>query len=102
TDAEGRYRIDGPRKQNAYTVTAYTVPYFDVTRSDVPDTPGFETLRVDFELERGLAPSGRVLDRKTGKPVAATLTYLAFADNPHLKTVSGLGPGGSVREDEIG
>jgi RNA polymerase sigma factor (sigma-70 family) len=99
TDAEGRYRIDGPRKRNEYSVTAYAVPYFDVTKSNVADTPGFEPVKVDFELERGLAIRGHVLDKATGKPVAATITYLAFADNPHLKTVSGLGPGGSVRDD---
>jgi RNA polymerase sigma factor (sigma-70 family) len=99
TDAEGHYRIDGPRKRNEYSVTAYAVPYLDVTKSNIADTPGFEPVKVDFELERGLALRGRVLDKATGKPVAATLTYLAFADNPHLKTVSGLGPGGQTRDD---
>jgi RNA polymerase sigma factor (sigma-70 family) len=99
TDAEGRYRIEGPRKKDAYTVTAYAVPYFDVTKSNVADTPGFEPVTVDFELERGLAIRGRVLDKVTGKPVKGTITYLSFADNPHLKTVSGLGPGGSAGDD---
>ncbi|HJZ89781.1 MAG TPA: sigma-70 family RNA polymerase sigma factor [Gemmataceae bacterium] len=99
TDAEGRYRIEGPRKKDAYTVTAYAVPYFDVTKSDAADTPGFEPVRVDFELERGLAIRGRVLDKVTGKSVQATITYLSFGDNPHLKTVSGLGPGGATGDD---
>src|SRR5262245_4696083 len=99
TDAEGRYRIDGPRKQATYTVTAYSVPYFDVTKSSVADTAGFEPVTVDFELERGLEIRGRVLDQVTGKPVAGTVTYLAFADNPHLKRYSALGPGGTVRAD---
>jgi RNA polymerase sigma factor (sigma-70 family) len=99
TDAEGRYRIDGPRKRNEYSVSASGVPYFGVTKSNVADTPGFEPVKVDFELERGLAIRGHVLDKATEKSVAATITYLAFADNPHLKTVSDLGPGGSVRDD---
>jgi RNA polymerase sigma factor (sigma-70 family) len=99
TDADGRYRIDGPRKQSAYTVTAYAVPYFDVTKSNVADTPGFEPVVLDFELERGIEIRGAVLDKVTGKPVAGTVTYLAFADNPNLKRFSGLGPGGNVRED---
>jgi RNA polymerase sigma factor (sigma-70 family) len=98
TDAAGRYRIDGPRKRNEYSVTAYGVPYFDVTKN-VADTPAFEPVKADFELERGQGVSGHVLDKVTGKPVGATITYLAFADNPYLKTVSGLGPGGYVRDD---
>jgi hypothetical protein len=99
SDAEGHYQIDGPRKRNEYTVTAYGVPYFDVTKSNVADRPGFEPVKVDFELERGLAISGHVLDKLTGKPVRATITYLSFSDNPHLKQVSGLDAGGSTKED---
>jgi hypothetical protein len=56
----------------------------------VADTPGFEPVGVDFDLERGLAIRGRVFDKKTGKPVTANVTYHAFADNPSLKKVSGL------------
>jgi RNA polymerase sigma factor (sigma-70 family) len=99
TGAGGRYRIDGPRKRSEYSVTASGVlPYFDATRSNVPDTPGFEPVSVDFELERGLAIRGRVLDKATGKPVQASIDYHAFADNPYLKTVSGVGPGVYVRD----
>jgi protocatechuate 3,4-dioxygenase beta subunit len=90
TDAQGRYRINGIRKQRAYTVTAQGPPYFAATRSQVADTPEFEPLSVDFDLERGLAIRGRLLDKATGKPVLGTITYHAFADNPHLKDVSGL------------
>src|SRR5262249_15863535 len=99
TDAEGRYRIDGPSKRKEYSVTAYAVPYLDVTKSNVADTLGFHPVKVDFELERGLEFRGHVLDKVTGKPVRASLTYMAFADNPHLKRFSGFGPGGTVRED---
>jgi hypothetical protein len=54
---------------------------------------------VDFELEHGLALRGYVLDAVTGKPVKGTITYLAFADNPHLQKASGPGPGGYIRSD---
>jgi RNA polymerase sigma factor (sigma-70 family) len=90
TDARGRYRIDGLRKQHEYSVTAQGPPYFGATKSPVADTPDFEPLRVDLELERGLALRGRLFDSATGKPVQGTVTYHAFADNPHLKNVSGL------------
>ena len=90
TDAQGRYGINGIRKQRAYTLTAQGPPYFAATRSQVADTPEFEPLSVDFDLERGTAIRGRLLDKATGKPVLGTITYHAFADNPHLKDVSGL------------
>ncbi len=99
TDARGQYRIDGTRKQSAYALTAGSPPYFSATKSNVADTPGFEPVTVDFDLERGLAIRGRVLDKKTGKPVPGTVQYHAFADNPHLKRVSDLSKGGYVAAD---
>jgi RNA polymerase sigma factor (sigma-70 family) len=99
TDADGRYRIDGLRKREQYSVSAYGVPYFQVTKPDVADTPGFEPVTVDFELERGIEVRGRVRDKVTGKPVRGTITYLAFADNPHLRRFATPGLGGTVRDD---
>jgi RNA polymerase sigma factor (sigma-70 family) len=99
TDATGQYRIDGLLKKAAYTVSAHGIPYFSATRSGVADTLGFEPIAVDFELERGLAISGRVFDKATGKPVVAGVMYHAFADNPHLKRVSGLNQGGGSGDD---
>jgi RNA polymerase sigma factor (sigma-70 family) len=99
TDAEGRYRVDGPRKRPEYTVAVNGVPYFGVTKTGIADTPGFAPVTVDFELERGVAIRGRVLDKNSGKPVAGIVKYLAFADNPALKTVSALGPTAWIEED---
>jgi hypothetical protein len=99
TDADGRYRIDGPRKRPEYTVAVSGVPYFGVTKTGIGDTPGFTPVTVDFELERGVAIRGRVLDKDSGKPVAGIVKYLAFADNPALKTVSALGPTAWIEED---
>jgi RNA polymerase sigma factor (sigma-70 family) len=99
TDARGRYRIDGVPKKSEYTVTAQGTPYFVATKSRFADTLGFEPVTVDFDLERGLAIRGRVFDKKTGKPVIASVTYHAFADNPSLKTVSGLDSGGGSGAD---
>ncbi len=90
TDAAGRYRIDGVPKQKEYTVTVRGVPYFDAQKWSVADTPGFEPVGADFDLERGLAIRGRAFDKKTGKPVRGTVTYHAFADNPHLKNITAL------------
>jgi protocatechuate 3,4-dioxygenase beta subunit len=94
TDAQGRYQIDGIRKQSEYTVTAKGPPYFTATKSRVIDTPAFEPVVVDFDLERGLAIRGRLFNKATGKPVEGTVVYHAFEDNPHLKR--GLGAGERV------
>jgi RNA polymerase sigma factor (sigma-70 family) len=94
SDDRGRFRIDGIRKQDFYEVTAQGPPYFSASKPRVADTPAFEPLEVDFDLERGLAIRGRVFDRATGKPVEGIVTYHAFADNKHLKKVSGLDEGG--------
>jgi RNA polymerase sigma factor (sigma-70 family) len=99
TDEKGQYRIDGIRKQDEYTVTAQGSPYFTATKSRVADTPAFEPVGVDFELERGLAIRGRVFNKATGKPVVGTVQYHAFEGNPHLKRGLGAGEGVFVSAD---
>lgn len=84
TDAKGQYRLEGLPKQDSYTIGAEGLPYFNVTRF-LPDSPGFEPIVADVELERGLLVHGRLRDRATGKPVTGTVTYSARAGNPHAK-----------------
>jgi hypothetical protein len=67
------------------------VPYLGYTRFDIPDTPGFEPVKVDFELERGLEITGRVLDRATGKPVRGSVRYFRTGDNPFAANYKTLG-----------
>jgi hypothetical protein len=75
------------------------VPYLGYSRFDVPDTPGLEPLRVDFELERGVEISGRVLDRATGKPVRGEVRYFHTRDNPNLKDFASLDRLGFIVSD---
>jgi hypothetical protein len=85
TDEQGRFRIIGAPKQEQYAVTLggrKGVPYIDWTRHDIPDTPGFEPLEVNFELERGVEITGKVIDQATGKPVRGNITYAHTRDNP--------------------
>lgn len=93
TDEQGRYRIVGTPKQREYTVLAEGRPYFAVTKHNIADTPGLEPLVVNFELERGIEITGRILNKTTGEPIEAEVTYRALADNPHLKKVTGLDQG---------
>jgi hypothetical protein len=99
TDDQGRYRIDGTGKRNEYTVvTGDGFPYFNSAKMDIPDTPGFEPLVVDFELDRGIELSVRLTDKATGKPVRGSVSYIARADNRHVNDFPSLrydGHGGS-------
>jgi hypothetical protein len=55
----------------------------------VEDVPGLGPVTVDLELKRGVLVKGRVLDKGTGKPVFANVSYLVFADNKRYKNVPG-------------
>jgi RNA polymerase sigma factor (sigma-70 family) len=92
TDAQGHYRLNaGKRKE--YTVVAEGTPYFNYTKINIPDNPGFEPLTVDFAMDRGIELRVRVSDKATGKPVRGDVSYHARADNPYLKefpSVAGL------------
>jgi protocatechuate 3,4-dioxygenase beta subunit len=90
TDIHGRYRLVGITKQREYDIFAVGTPYFAVRKSGIADTPGFDPITVDFELERGIEIRGRVINKTTGEPIKAHVTYHALSDNPHLKKVSSL------------
>jgi RNA polymerase sigma factor (sigma-70 family) len=89
TDARGHYQVLGiPKHAEGYVLSAgggKGVPYFDVTKFGIADTPGREPLTVDFELERGLEITGRLTDRATGKPVRGHVHYFTPPTNPNLK-----------------
>ncbi len=93
TDANGRYRLIGIAKKHDYSISAAGTPYFAVTKRQIPDTPGFDPITVNFELERGIQIRGRVLNKATGVPIDAEVRYHTLSDNPHLKNVSGLDQG---------
>jgi RNA polymerase sigma factor (sigma-70 family) len=103
TDARGRYRIEGARKNKDYTVSAGGIPFFTCTR-DVPDTDGFEPITVDFELERGVAVTGRLTNGATGKPVAGHVVWTALAGNPFLKDYTEIEKGSFIVDErgEVG
>ena len=92
TDKDGRYKISGMPKRNEYYVAAGGAPYFNFTHNKVPDTPGLEPLTVDFEMERGVAIRGKLLDKATGKPVQGHVGWTPTPDNPNLKDFNLGGP----------
>jgi RNA polymerase sigma factor (sigma-70 family) len=88
TDAWGKYTLDGLPKAKKYVLVADPragdgpVHQF-ATRSD--DTPGFTAIRADFDLPRGVIVTGRITDKKTGKPVRGHLFYRPLSSNEWLK-----------------
>jgi RNA polymerase sigma factor (sigma-70 family) len=100
TDDKGHYRIVGAAKRDLYSVSAGGAPYLNSTKLDVADTPGLEPVTVDFDLERGVAITGRLTDQATGKPVRGYLSYIPLADNPNVKNYTELGKPQALASDE--
>jgi RNA polymerase sigma factor (sigma-70 family) len=95
TDARGRYRLDSvpqsvpDRPGGAVRVLAFVrdgEPYLPTVK-EVTFAPTLPTPAVDFALKRGVWVRGRVTDKVSGRPAAATVEYHAFRANPHLREV---------------
>src|SRR5262249_40816470 len=84
TDEQGRFRLEGLRKQDRYFGWASGPGYFDQL-FEARDSPGRDAIRVDLQVQRGVTLSGQLLDRATGKPVSGVVTYYIKPDNPNLK-----------------
>jgi protocatechuate 3,4-dioxygenase beta subunit len=83
TDANGQYRLIGiPNgKGNELLLRPSDDQPYLKRQVDVPASPGFEAIKFDIPLHRGLWITGRATNKVTGKPVAARLYYLPFRDN---------------------
>jgi RNA polymerase sigma factor (sigma-70 family) len=86
TDKDGRYRLGGmpPGEGNRIIVVSRDEPYLTCAR-EVPNTPGLEPVRIDFELKRGIWFEGKLTDKATGQPLWSTVNYYALASNPNLR-----------------
>jgi RNA polymerase sigma factor (sigma-70 family) len=96
TDEQGRYRLEGVGKRQSYFVAAGGVSFTSAAKFDLADTPGLDPVIADFEIERGIAVRGRLLDKATGKPVQGRVLYAVLNDNPHLKDFATLNTGFSM------
>jgi RNA polymerase sigma factor (sigma-70 family) len=105
TDARGRYRLVGlPRGREGHVLAVPPCDFPDGgLRRAKPKVPPAETLpyllarvavgkaetqapvHLDINLKRGVWVTGRILDRDTRKPVAGSVEYFVFEDNPHLE-----------------
>jgi hypothetical protein len=93
TDAAGRFELRGCAKTSQYRICA-VLPGAQATYISggvtATDAPGLAPLQVDLHLYPAIPLTGRVIDRVTGKPVPAQVTYWPLYHNPHIvKGMSG-------------
>jgi RNA polymerase sigma factor (sigma-70 family) len=92
TDQDGGYRLMGIGNGSEKTIVAYAAndtPYLK-SGQRLPAGSALDPVTLNFELKRGVAVTGRVLDGATGKPVRARVEYFVFADNANLRRFPGL------------
>jgi RNA polymerase sigma factor (sigma-70 family) len=85
SDADGKYRLEGLSKNSqGYDVHVGSPRGGSHLRRSihVADTEGFADVRLNVELVRGAAVSGRVVDRQTGKGVQCGIRFAPMPGNP--------------------
>jgi RNA polymerase sigma factor (sigma-70 family) len=85
SDAQGRYRLDGVPKSKQYWLRVEPGekdPWLQKV-ARVTDMAGWQPLRVDFALARGVVVTGRVIDRTTGKGVAGGVRSVPLLGNKY-------------------
>ncbi len=87
TDSNGKYRLAGLSQAKTYSVHAFERqggPYLPRT-AEAEAMPGASSpVRIDIEMVKGVAVSGRVIDRQTGKGVAGSVRFAPAFDNKHF------------------
>ncbi len=83
TDKQGRYRLTGLPKMKEVLLHAWA----DKESNWLPggarvrDQAGLEPIQADLTMVRGVAVSGRVIDRATGKPVPSAIRSVPLPNN---------------------
>ena len=98
TDSLGRYLLVGLPKEGAdgHQLAVYPPidrPYFVTDDIAVPASSGFDPVKCDIALRRATWVTGRVTDRKTGKPVEhAVIDYFPMLSNERAKDYPNFDP----------
>lgn len=96
TDASGRFELLGHPKAKNYAVAAVPEPGepYLVGHAQVDDTPGVGPVRAEIELVRGIPYHLRVLEKGTGRPAEASISYFPLSPNPNVRDAIGFGAAG--------
>jgi protocatechuate 3,4-dioxygenase beta subunit len=65
--------------------SAAAQPYVSMIRLPERVNPG-NSVTLDFQMQRGVALTGRVTDKSTGKPLRSAVEYFVLATNPNLRS----------------
>jgi RNA polymerase sigma factor (sigma-70 family) len=93
TDAQGRFEIHGARKSKRYMLEVRG----DVDAGYLPsqvwadDTAGYQSIRMDLPVKKGVIVTGKMLDGKSGKPVSGHAMAAVLNNNPFLKNYPSFG-----------
>ncbi len=98
TDAQGLYRLDGlmsvteenSRGDEVVVTAPEGEPYLPAIQPII-EPIGTKTVTRDFALKRGIWIKGRVIDKATGQPHSAAVTYYLFKDNPRASDAETFG-----------
>ncbi len=84
TDAQGKYRLVGLAKADAYQIAVY--PPLETgclsTRARVADTEGLRAVSANVKVRRGVELHCRLIDKVTREPVRGELRYTPLNTNP--------------------
>lgn len=95
TDEHGNFRLPGMTKgkfQGIWIHPKPGSPWLSWYKS-MPDPAGAGPIRVDASLTRGVVVSGRVVDKKTGQGVPATVYDMSVLGNRSIAETEGQRPG---------
>jgi len=87
SDTQGRYEVNGLPTSSGFklfTEAPAGQPYVNCGFISPASEPKPGPFTFDITLKRGVLVSGRLTDKATGNPVRGSVSYHAFADNPHL------------------
>ena len=92
TDHQGRFRMTGMplgKGNEVVILPPQDQPYLPSWQR-LAEVTVSRPLHAELVLKRGVWAQGKVTDKLTGRPVAASVRYGAAADNPHLSEAPGL------------
>jgi beta-lactamase regulating signal transducer with metallopeptidase domain len=93
TDEQGRFRITGMPPGKGHFVEAVppqSEPYMMMAQEVSPSLEDGDAKRIEIQVKRGIWIEGRITDKQSGKPVLASVDYMALRKNPHAVDNLGL------------
>jgi len=103
TDAHGRYTLRGARKAKSYMVEVWSDPAAGYMPCQVwaADTAGYQPVTADIRVAKGVAVTGRVIDKSTGKSIPGIARVGVLSDNPFVKAYPEFSSSAWMRTEDL-